>query len=272
MLKAALSGLSLSTVNTAKAEVSSTVALLHLAPRPGDIEHNKRMVEAAVRRASAMGARFVVSPELVVSGYGFRDIIGTDWIARDQAALARLGGATRPTGIGVPVAGHARGAIGRRCSTAMILFCARWARDRAPSQDQWSSRSVRNRGRRRAIAATVVTRRRHRASRAVRLRRHVFQAPGRRDGRPGDRPSGLVGRLGAGAARSRRRMGEGVARDRAAGAGVQSHRPGRPGLQRRRDRSPPSAATIASSHSSADSAIVLRRLDRRRRGRSRTGA
>jgi predicted amidohydrolase len=34
-----------------------------------------------------MGARFIVSPELAVSGYGFRDIIGTEWIARDQAGL-----------------------------------------------------------------------------------------------------------------------------------------------------------------------------------------
>lgn len=87
VLKAALSGLSLSTMSTAKADASTTVALLHLAPRPGDIEHNKRMVEAAVRCASAEGARFVVTPELVVSGYGFRDTIGTNWIARDQAAL-----------------------------------------------------------------------------------------------------------------------------------------------------------------------------------------
>lgn len=92
MLKAALSGLSLSTVNTAKAEISATVALLHLAPRPGDIEHNKRMVEAAVRRASAEGARFVVTPELVVSGYGFRDMIGADWIARGQTALLAWAG------------------------------------------------------------------------------------------------------------------------------------------------------------------------------------
>ena len=45
------------------------------------------MVEGAVLRASARGASFIVSPELVVSGYGFRDAIGTDWIARDQAGL-----------------------------------------------------------------------------------------------------------------------------------------------------------------------------------------
>lgn len=74
-------------MTTAKAGASTTVALLHLAPRPGDIAYNRRMVEDAVRRAAAMGAAFVVSPELVVSGYGFRDAIGTDWIARDQPAL-----------------------------------------------------------------------------------------------------------------------------------------------------------------------------------------
>lgn len=67
--------------------MSTTVALLHLAPRPGEVAHNKRMIEDAVRHASAKGARFVVSPELVVSGYGFRDAIGTDWIAQDQAGL-----------------------------------------------------------------------------------------------------------------------------------------------------------------------------------------
>ena len=65
----------------------TTLALLHLAPRAGEIEENKRSIEVAVLQASAMGARFIVSPELAVSGYGFRDIIGTEWIARDQAGL-----------------------------------------------------------------------------------------------------------------------------------------------------------------------------------------
>lgn len=87
MLKAAPAGLCSATVSIAKADTTSTVALLHLAPRPGEIAHNKRMIESAVRRAAAVGAAFVVSPELVVSGYGFRDAIGTDWITRDQPAL-----------------------------------------------------------------------------------------------------------------------------------------------------------------------------------------
>lgn len=86
MLTAALSGVSFPTVGPAKADMSATVALLHLAPRPGEIENNKRLIAAAVRRAASLGARLVVSPELVLSGYGFRDIIGTDWIAEHQPA------------------------------------------------------------------------------------------------------------------------------------------------------------------------------------------
>lgn len=77
---------------TPEKAVASTVALLHLAPRPGDIPYNKRLVEDAVRRAAAMGAKFVVTPELIISGYGFRDRIGTEWIARDQPALLAWAG------------------------------------------------------------------------------------------------------------------------------------------------------------------------------------
>lgn len=74
--------------------MSVTLALLHLDARPGCIEQNKSTIDAAVRRASAMGARFVVTPELAASGYGFRDAIGTAWIAESRlydwaARLAR---------------------------------------------------------------------------------------------------------------------------------------------------------------------------------------
>ena len=68
------------------ADTSTTVALLHLAPRPGEIDHNKRLISATVRHAAGLGARFVVSPELAVSGYGFHHLIGTDWIERNQGA------------------------------------------------------------------------------------------------------------------------------------------------------------------------------------------
>ena len=81
-----------------------TLALLHLAPRPGEIAGNRQAIEDAAARAAAHGARFIVSPELAVSGYGFRDIIGTDWIAGEQPA--RQGWAA---------------ALARRCSAVLAL-------------------------------------------------------------------------------------------------------------------------------------------------------
>ena len=62
-----------------------TLALLHLAPRPGALDGNRRQIEAAAGAAAAAGARLIVTPELALSGYGFRDVIGTGWIAADQA-------------------------------------------------------------------------------------------------------------------------------------------------------------------------------------------
>jgi predicted amidohydrolase len=69
-------------------DASTTIALLHLAPRAGAIDANKRAVEVAVARAANAGARLIVSPELMLSGYGFRDVVGTGWIAEEQAGFA----------------------------------------------------------------------------------------------------------------------------------------------------------------------------------------
>jgi predicted amidohydrolase len=56
------------------------VAWLHLAPRTGDLAYNRRLVEAAVTTAAGMGAAWILTPELCISGYAFADQIGTDWI------------------------------------------------------------------------------------------------------------------------------------------------------------------------------------------------
>ena len=69
-----------------QAQQTRTIALLHLAPRPGDIDDNERLIERAVSQASSLGARLIVTPELCLSGYGFRDLIGTNWIAEEQPA------------------------------------------------------------------------------------------------------------------------------------------------------------------------------------------
>lgn len=56
------------------------IALLHLAPIPGDLTRNRRLVETAVTTAARLGATWIITPELIVTGYTFVDSIGTEWI------------------------------------------------------------------------------------------------------------------------------------------------------------------------------------------------
>ena len=56
------------------------IALLHLAPVPGDLTGNRRLVEKAVTAAARLGATWIITPELIVTGYTFADSIGTEWI------------------------------------------------------------------------------------------------------------------------------------------------------------------------------------------------
>ncbi len=56
------------------------VAMLHLAPVRGDIEANRRLIEAAVVTAAQLGAGWIITPELCVCGYQFADLVGTEWI------------------------------------------------------------------------------------------------------------------------------------------------------------------------------------------------
>jgi len=56
------------------------IALLHLAPTPGDLARNRQLVEKAVTAAARLGATWIITPELIVTGYTFADSIGTEWI------------------------------------------------------------------------------------------------------------------------------------------------------------------------------------------------
>lgn len=56
------------------------IALLHLAPRPGDLLYNRRLIETALTTAAGLGATWVLTPELCVCGYDFVDHLGTAWI------------------------------------------------------------------------------------------------------------------------------------------------------------------------------------------------
>ncbi len=70
------------------------IALLHLAPIPGDLAHNRRLVEKAVTTAARLGAAWIATPELIICGYSFADSIGTEWILPQpdpwMTALCRL--------------------------------------------------------------------------------------------------------------------------------------------------------------------------------------
>ncbi len=50
------------------------VACCQLAPMIGDLAHNRRIAERAIRAAALQGARVVVLPELVQSGYVFHNL------------------------------------------------------------------------------------------------------------------------------------------------------------------------------------------------------
>ena len=56
------------------------IAFLHLAPVTSDIDHNRRLVESAVKVAATKGADWAITPELCIPGYLFMGQIGTDWI------------------------------------------------------------------------------------------------------------------------------------------------------------------------------------------------
>lgn len=99
-----------------------TVAVCQLAPVLGDVGGNTARAVSAVADAATRGARLVVLPELVSSGYAFAD---RDELARcaerpDGAVVTRLAAAARDHGV-VVVAGFPELADGGElCNSAML--------------------------------------------------------------------------------------------------------------------------------------------------------
>jgi len=60
------------------------IAMLHLAPRYDNVQHNRELLEAVFLKAVDLQADLIITPELAVSGYGFYKILGRDWIADDS--------------------------------------------------------------------------------------------------------------------------------------------------------------------------------------------
>ena len=56
------------------------IGLLHLAPELGALNANRALIESGTGIAAGLGADWVVSGELVVPGYRFVPLLGTEWI------------------------------------------------------------------------------------------------------------------------------------------------------------------------------------------------
>lgn len=56
------------------------IAFLHLAPIPEALARNRHLVTLALLKAADLGATWILTPELAVSGYSFADGLGTRWI------------------------------------------------------------------------------------------------------------------------------------------------------------------------------------------------
>jgi omega-amidase len=69
---------------------SLTVAFLHLAPELGALDHNRSLIEYGTQVAADSGAEWVLSGELVVPGYRFERLIGTNWIVEQPDSWMRL--------------------------------------------------------------------------------------------------------------------------------------------------------------------------------------
>lgn len=59
-----------STVQSANMQAHTLrIALAHLAPTPGDLAHNRQLVETAITTAARVGTHWIVTPELIIPGY-----------------------------------------------------------------------------------------------------------------------------------------------------------------------------------------------------------
>ncbi len=65
------------------------IALVHMVPRLGDVDSNRRIIEEAIRKAARAGADWIVTPELSESGYKFITQTGTGWIEKFPSSWMR---------------------------------------------------------------------------------------------------------------------------------------------------------------------------------------
>jgi 5-aminopentanamidase len=99
------------------------IALLHLSPALGRVGENRQVIERGTRLAASLGANWVLSGELVVPGFRFEPVIGTDWIVKEPSQwLTSYAGLARELGVSVFINHPER--EGDRCFNTLFAFDA----------------------------------------------------------------------------------------------------------------------------------------------------
>jgi predicted amidohydrolase len=102
---------------------SLKIGLLHLAPTLGALDANRALIESGTRLAAGHGAAWVVSGELVVPGYRFEPVLGTDWIAEQPDLwMRRLGELGAELGVVSFVSHPERDSAGGRLFNSLFVI------------------------------------------------------------------------------------------------------------------------------------------------------
>ena len=100
------------------------IAMLHLKPALGALARNAALVADGVKQAAAMGATFVVTPELCLTGYDFTPSIGADWIAapEDDSHIAQFRALAARLGINLFLAHAERDCETGKCHNTLFTI------------------------------------------------------------------------------------------------------------------------------------------------------
>jgi predicted amidohydrolase len=102
---------------------SLRIGLLHLSPRLGALDANRALIESGTRAAAGLGAEWIISGELVVCGYRFAPVLGTDWVGEQPDPwMRRLGEVNAELGVVSFVSHPERDSAGGRLFNSLFVI------------------------------------------------------------------------------------------------------------------------------------------------------